>query len=634
MKRKIALFIGLIMSATLLLNAGCTPSGSSSNSDSNVSSEKEAVETTDFDLVKNGATSYQIILPENATFAERLSATELNYFFAEATGLTFDVINETNDLTATAGKFISIGDTNLAKTNDVSIENENLGCSGYVVKTVEDDCYILGDDPGVIYGAYEFLEQQFDYHYFSDKVYTIDEDVTENKLVKYDVKEIPDIEFRQTQYGFEKSPQDSMYQYRMRLNDSSMNIKGVGDSLWHNFFRALPKSKYQATHPKWYSIDGTQLCLTRDFYGITAAMAEVVKEMLEEDPTIEYVHIGQEDTSTWCTCSVCSAIIENYGGYKVVTQILFINKVSDLLKPWLEEKNLDVKLTFFAYHTTDAAPVEFDEKLGEYKAISEDMVLRDNVCVLFAPIDADYYEPFDTEVNVTYEKNLKGWGVLAKRTLLWIYQENFRHYLVPFDNINSMKTNFQMARDYNVFWCYNQAQWNSNNSTGFSRLKAYVSAKLQWDADLDVRELIEEFFEGYFGPASDIMLNVFDSYRDWRTHCYYELGWDGGVYTASDARHWPYLLLNNWLTKIDEAYLAIAKYEETDYEQYRAYYDAINLESLAFRYQMINFNGSMFTANELQSMMRAFKKDAQMLRISRWSENTEITELWTSWGIS
>ena len=634
-KKYLSVCLSLLFSLSFAFTA-CSPNNQGNNSDINNDGtvEEEAIATvqwTDYDFIKEEKSEYVLLLPEDASNAEKICASEINVFLAEATGFTLPIKNESAE-TAGIDKFISIGETKNAKLNNINADYKELGTSGYIVKTLEDNVYILGDEPGIVYGAYELLKQQFNYGYYSDNVYTIEENVKEKKLVDFNVKEIPDIEYRQLSYGFEKSPSDSMYSYRMRM--SEMQPKGLAGASWHNFLNAIPKEKWQSTHSNWFSPDGTNLCLMRDLNGIATEMVNVIIETLEADPTLEYIHVGQPDTRTWCDCQTCSAVIEAYDGYRVATYILFMNKVSDMLQPYLDEKGLDTKLTMFAYHATDAAPVTEDTVNGGYKIVSEDLRLNDNVYVLFAPIDADYYVDFDNTQNTIYRKNIIGWNLVSKKTLLWIYSETFGDYLTPFDNFNSMQRNFQLARDNNVFWCYNQAQWNNGNSTGFSHLKAYLSAHLQWDADANVETLVQEFFNGYFAEAASVMREVYEDYRTWRAYCYYELELSGSVYAASDAAHWPYAVLKGWLNKIDDAYKAIEKYKSVDNEEYRRLCNAINLESLAFRYRMIMHNAMYYSDTELYEMKKAFKKDAASLNVTKRSENVDIEYLYNDWGIS
>jgi hypothetical protein len=486
--------------------------------------------------------------------------------------------------------------------------------------------------------VYGFLEAQFNYKYFDDNLYVIDEDVKNLKLINFDEKVIPSFEYRKTSYGFQNkwitTMKDSMYKWRMYHND--LNYLGVnGTAEWHNFFLAIPKNVYQSEHPEWYSPDGTQLCLTRDLPGLAKEMAKKVELVLEENPDLEYVHIGMEDTRTWCDCEKCTETIEKYGGFNSSTYILFMKEVAKNLEVW-EEKNptRNLYLMMFAYHKTQDAPVKYNEQTKEYDVISSDLILPDNVYVLYAPIEADYYKTFNDSENSSVKISIEGWSKMSKRLLLWIYMENFTDYQLPYYIFNSIETNMRMLEENNTFWCFNQSQWNNENSSGFSRLKAYVSARLQWDCSLEVEDLIKEYCDVYFGDASQSMLKLLDEMEAWRAHCYYELGYNGELRTNPTAETYPFELLNGWLDIIDEAYKSIESLKTSNPNEYSRIYDAINLESMSIRYMLITYHLTYYSETELLQMRLEWKEDATNLKITKYWEHEDISELYKLWEIN
>lgn len=633
MKKVTALFLTGVLCCSFV---ACN--GDSGNQSSSV--EEPVVETEHY-LVKDGKSSYTILLPENASNSEILCASEINTFLAEATGLTLPIVYE-GEGTADVDKMISIGRTTKLAAADVTVDYKALGTSGYVIKTIEDDVYMTGNEWGMVYSAYEFLEKHFNYYYYTDNVYEINTGVKEKKLVDFDKTDIPAFDFRLATHGFQNyANKDSMCTYRMRLNEFSPRAVGGGGGSWHNFFHAIPKAKYQEAHENWYSPDGTQLCLTRDRVGLATEMKNIIIQQMEEDPSLNYIHIGQEDTNTWCDCSACKAEITKYGNYNVVTYMLFVNKVSELLQPYLDEHDRELNLTMFAYHKTQEAPVTYDEKLGDYKIISNDLKLRDNVYVLYAPIEADYYEPFTSSVNANTYRDFKGWSLLSNKLFLWTYLEHFQYYFYPMDNFNSMQQNFQLARDLGVTWYYNQGQWNNYNSSGFSHLKAYLSARLEWNPDLNVRDLTKKFCDYYYGEASDIMMSILDDYKTWRAYTYYELGHGGGLKQyPTEAKHWPFAKVTKWLAQIDEAYELVEKYNGVNDQKYKRLHNAIALDSLSFRYVMItHYNDEEhFTDEEMLQMKKDFKKDAMLLNVTLWKEHAagggDMNTLYKAWGIA
>ena len=312
-----------------------------------------------------------------------------------------------------------------------------------------------------------------------------------------------------------------------------------------------------------------------------------------------------------------------------------MKEVAKNLKTW-EEKNptRNLYLMMFAYHKTQDAPVIYNEETKEYDVISSDLILPDNVFVLYAPIEADYYKTFNDSENSSVKVSVEGWGKMSKRLLLWIYMENFTNYQLPYWIFNSIQTNMQMLKDNNTFWCFNQSQWNNGNSSGFSRLKAYVSSRLQWDCSLDVDDLIKDFCDVYFGDASDSMLKLIEQLGTWRAHSYYELDYNGELRTNPTAETYPFELLNGWLDIIDEAYKSIEPLKTSNPNEYSRIYDAINLESMSIRYMLITYHLTYYSETELLQMRLDWKEDATNLKITKYWEHEDISELYKLWEIN
>ena len=312
-----------------------------------------------------------------------------------------------------------------------------------------------------------------------------------------------------------------------------------------------------------------------------------------------------------------------------------MKEVAKNLEVW-EEKNptRNLYLMMFAYHKTQDAPVVYNSETGEYDVISSDLILPDNVFVLYAPIEADCYKTFNDSENSSVKVSVEGWGKMSKRLLLWIYMENFTNYQLPYWIFNSIQTNMQMLKDNNTFWCFNQSQWNNGNSSGFSRLKAYVSSRLQWDCSLDVDDLIKDFCDVYFGDASDSMLKLIEQLGSWRAHSYYELDYNGELRTNPTAATYPFELLCGWMDIIDEAYKAVEPLKTTDLAEYNRICEAINLESMSIRYMLITFHSNYFSASELYQMKMQWKDDATNLRITKYNEGSDVSELYKMWEIN
>ena len=410
-------------------------------------------------LARAGATDYKIVVPDKSANEDNYgaatrAASELKTFFKEATGADLgNYVQDTGTLQSDM-KFISIGFTNSLNSNVEGVDYDALGISGYSIKTINGNVFISGQSAGLMNGVYELLRTYFNYEYYTDGFYKIDDLSGEEVFVQPINEEfVPSFEYRLPAYGFENSAtggfaSDPMVSWRMQYN--MLSVKGVGGVQWHNFFAAIPVSEYKNAHPNWFSPDGTQLCLTRDKNALAAEMAKKVQEILEKEPSANFVMIGQQDNDDWCTCSSCKKVIAQYGGYNSATYILFMNAVSDCLQPYLEQSGrVSVKLGMFAYHKTQNAPVSVTN--GK-TVLLDGMKLNANVCVVYAPIEANYYVSFNDEKNASVKKNIEGWSLAADNVLYWTYMENFGYYQLIFDNFGSLQENLQLLHNHNGLW--------------------------------------------------------------------------------------------------------------------------------------------------------------------------------------
>lgn len=595
-------------------------------------------------LAKSGATEYRIVVPDKSESVDNYgaatrAASELKTFFREATGADLgDYVQDTGNLKSDI-KYISIGFTNTLNNNVEGVDYDALGISGYSIKTINGNVFISGQGAGLMNGVYEFLRAHFNYEYYTDGFHKID-DCSNEEVVLQTINEEykPSFEYRLPSYGFEISATggyatDKMVGYRMQYNN--LSIKGVGGVQWHNFFAAIPKSEYGSIHPDWFSPDGNQLCLTRDKDGLAAEMANKVKATLEANPSATFVMIGQQDNDDWCNCSACQNVISQYGGYNSATYILFMNAVSDKLQSYLNESGrTDVKLGMFAYHKTQDAPVTM---VGGEVALIGGMKLNSNVCVVYAPIEANYYVSFNDAVNASVKKNIEVWSLVADNVLYWTYMENFGYYQLIFDNFGSMQENLQLLHKHKGWWIYNLAQYNNGNSTGFSRLKAYLNSKLMWNVNADVAALTDDFFSNYFGVASSYMRKYFDEYRAMTKYIYEnedktigKLSINGHVPSGKD--FW-YSKLTAWLGYIDNALAEADKLAGVNDEERVRVRNAVTLESLFVRYALITYYSGKFQSDKLLTMKQTWKADAAKLGVTMCGEHKTLETLYTEWGV-
>ena len=154
--------------------------------------------TTETYMVKDGKTSYKVVVPEIETQSVSYAKSELSRFFKEATGIDLKFVKDTGLTHNAENRYISLGDTSLYKSLNRSDDMRSLKKDGTKIFTKDNTVYIIGGaEIGVLNGVYDFLKINFGFEYFFTDSYTLRTNVTNLKLLDYDVTDVSDIEYRQ-----------------------------------------------------------------------------------------------------------------------------------------------------------------------------------------------------------------------------------------------------------------------------------------------------------------------------------------------------------------------------------------------------------------------------------------------------
>ena len=612
--------------------------------------------TKDSYFIQNGSSDYKVILAENATKFDVTAASELTSFLKEATGVMLDIITENEQTVITnESKYIFIGDTVAAQSLNIDYSAKTIKGDGFKFVTKDNNIILVGGGKqGTIFGVYEML-----YHYIGWDVIATDEiifDTTSNVRFKsIDGVEIPDFEYRIV--GTQTAYDDDLKAQRFRQQRAyTYGFMVVNGRLYHNAFCYLDPTVYndadiaETYHPDWYAIADDQtsiggknnLCYTAhgspsEYELMQEKCLEVLVQTILANPDIDSVQLSQEDNTDWCSCDDCAASMQEYGtGSAVVIQ--FCNDLHTKLEAYLEANNINrkINLVFFAYHATEKAPAVKGAD-GNFKPIDDSVKCKDGVYVFYAAIYANYYEALTHESNANYYDQLKAWSVVSNKLYFWAYSTNYRNYLIPYACYGATQDNYKLAKQFGVEYMFDEGQHYGSTPKpgGFSALKEYMQSKLQWNVEADVPAMIDKFFTHYFGPASQAMRKYFDELNANTHYMTKVLKISGVVYEdVLDEKYWNAGMLKNWIEYIDEAYEAIEGLQNTDNEKYRRIKDRILIESIAPRYLYLVLHLDADKSYETEQMRKQFKTDIEYLGFTEQGQGTDISGLWTQWGIA
>lgn len=314
-----------------------------------------------------------------------------------------------------------------------------------------------------------------------------------------DITENPSFEYRDTYF---RGAFDCDYAVKNRLNSSLALIpdeKGGRTKFYnfhHSFYDILPPDIYFDEHPEYYSlVDGVrlkqngQLCLTNED-AVNEAIKRV-KEWIRSRPDCKVFSVAQNDWSNNCTCPKCRETDEKEGSPSG-SIIYFVNRIAEEI----EKEYPDVLIHTFAYQYSRKAP----------KFIRP----RDNVIVRLCNIECSWDENLrEKKANspesytAEFVGNITDWGKISKHLYIWDYACNFSYYILPFPNYYILADNLRYYKECGVSGILEQGNFSYGAATGLAELEAYLCARLMWNTDLDVKELIMEFTDGVYGRSAD-----------------------------------------------------------------------------------------------------------------------------------
>ena len=626
MKKIMKLFTSVLLVLTMLCSlTACGNKGTKAAKD---------LKSTGSNIVENGKSDYVIVIPEGNDYATNIAASELNTFLELSSGVSLEIVADSDLEDVEKTKYISLGETTLLEEIGVVLTKEELGESGYIIKTVGDNLYIAGVTDatyhGTIYGVYEWLEPTIGYHFYAADEFVYEE-MNTIPLYKFDEQYRPSIDVREI--GFKEVSSDSLYAWRVKGFDTSQTV-------WNTFAHTmvtvyLPYSTYGAEHPDWYTPSGDQLCLSNE-----GALKEIISKVqagLDANPNKSYVMIGREDNSTICKCEKCSETMKKYGGNYSGVELEFTNKIAEAVEEYIAQNYPDrvVKYFFFAYGPTLNAPTVYDEESKTYKPIYEGTKIHEDVGVMIAPIGMDFSKAPTHAVNESSYVAMKAWSdLLGKKNItIWNYSANFTSYMFNCNNFGIVQDYYRFYEDIGTVAIFDQAYWNAN-APGLSAMRIYCQAELGWDSSQNYEDLAMEFIEQYYGDAADAIKGYYHFIRAYYKHLDENDNSTGMIYYLLDDKNlWPMETVRTLMSYMDEALEAIEPMKETNPERYETLYDRIQRERLSPLFMMLKFYIGQLSEEDKEAYIADFEKYTTMFGITNTGEfyYNDITTYIESW---
>jgi hypothetical protein len=429
------------------------------------------------EVVKNGK-AFSRILADKADSVDLQAAELLQDFIEQITGVKLEIVPAESGIRKGD---ILIGNFQLPVEG---IDTGNITEDGFALMTTDGYVRIVhGTGKGSIYGVVTLLEDYFGIHYFTENTYTIHKDKEISVPANINRIENPSFRYRQINTYSQKDPVYKLW-HRLKSPDEVFV-----QNMWvHTFNRLLPASEYGDSHPEYYAfINGqrrpgtaSQWCLTNS--EVFEIVASRVEALFKANPDRHIISVSQNDSQTHCFCDECKAIDE-YEGSPSGTIIRFMNK--------LAERFPDKEFSTLAYLYSVSPP-------RHVKPLP-------NVNIMLCDIDCN------REVSLTenssgqvFVKAMEGWAAISNNIFVWDYGINFDNYISPFPNLHILQPNIKLFHKNNATMHFSQI--NSVRGGDFSELRAYLVAKLMWNASADLNFHMQTFLNEYYGePAASYL---------------------------------------------------------------------------------------------------------------------------------
>jgi hypothetical protein len=414
------------------------------------------------ELVKNGKSSFQIILPAKPDSNEAKAANALQKYLKEISGAELAIAN------AARKKAVFIG--------SASPLYKELSNNAFNWKTDKQGLHIVGATPyQTLEASYAFLEQALGCKFLSPSVEYIpkkaDIVLTQANNFSYNPKITTRTVHARLFYD------DHEFAAKRRVTTEGFPTF-VPEARVHTFHRFVPEKQYYQSNPEYYAlVKGkrlpTQVCLSNDT--VYRIIRDSVNVFFARNPGSKVISVSQDDNTQYCTCDRCAAV-DNKEGTPAASMMLFVNRIA--------REFPDKTISTLAYQYTRRAP----------KTIKPEK----NTLITLCSIECDRSGNISDKCK-DFETDLKEWGALGSTIQIWDYTTQFTNFLAPFPNLESLQPNVNLFVNNGANWIFEQ---HSHNPSDLYEMRCYIMSRLLWDPSLPYKDLLNEFSNAYYGAAA------------------------------------------------------------------------------------------------------------------------------------
>lgn len=456
------------------------------------------------EIARNGQSNYVIVVGENAIPAEKTAATELQKYVHLISGAELPIVHTPQS----HGNNILLGCTPefLAMAADPALDAEYLEKSDAIVLTTNNgNLFLCGNRPrGTLYAVYTLLEEYWNVRFWSASeefvpkmdVLTLPENLTYRYAPKFFYRETYFTDANTNAHFAAKIKSNGDYQ---AIPDEWGGKVKFQNGFCHTATFLVTPAEYFKDHPEYFALDEhnkrspEQLCWTHP--GVHQALIRSIRKIMEEHPGTRIIAVDHMDSWLRCQCETCKKV-EADGGSAAAPVVMAVNAVA----AELSKDYPDLLIETLAYLFAQKPPMQ--------------MQVHDNVLIRLCPFLNDFSRSYDDDVNAKFRDDLKNWPKIADKLMIWDYLGNFTNFMVPHPNIRFLGDNIKLYAANNIQAVFSQGDVGTGNC-GDYLLKGYIVRHMLWNPELNQREIMKDFLNGYYSPAvGEMMLPIIDQVCD------------------------------------------------------------------------------------------------------------------------
>ncbi|MFA6816044.1 MAG: DUF4838 domain-containing protein [Lentisphaeria bacterium] len=466
----------------------------------------------------------EIVVAADAADSVKLAAKEFQKFTAELCKADLKIVPK-----ATQFPVIFVGES--PELEKRGMNAEKLPSEGYQIQTGDDFLAIFGRDykgkpllgpinpwravevynaelklcafgeAGTLTGVYEFLRKVGNVRfYLPGDLGTVVTPVENLKVPKIDIVGHPKANYRYPWFSMlANNPDGALWARRVGFGGKAPIM------IIHSYSRF---QKYRESHPEYFAMaDGKRafgsecvadghghLCLTNP--AVIEQWAKNIIEYFEKNPQIDVYPLAPNDGLTRiCECENCQKELRPEAGDSGIFSYHiwnFTQKVAALVAKRFPNKYVGC----LAYE--------------KYRSPPKEIAYMPNVAIMFCNWRSKLVNPIE-EAKLHHE--IEMWSKKVDRVYLWSW---YLDHWLPWTNLPVVQTeNIEKQLKYlfkNPKYCgefiesedQNQ-NFNKMQTPGMQHLNLYVTARLYWNANLNVDAVIDEYCQLFYGPAADPM---------------------------------------------------------------------------------------------------------------------------------